>query len=531
MRAAVFLVCGSVASAGLADAARHNVVHIMVDDLRPELGAYGLPNRHTPNIDKLASGGIVFERAYTQQAVCAPSRNSFMTGRRPDRSRSWNFINHFREDHPEWTSIPGLFLRANASALGSGKIYHPNIPPEYDGTKSWSKQSLPFHNPCWNDADRKIIPTKYKDGGLPCVFCPVDIKSRIPHSGVNTTVANEYCAIDAYEDTLTVRHAIDLLRAARHEHFYLAVGLHKPHIPWQYAPEDLEKHPLDSVDLPPRRSPPKNVPDIALQTTEENIPGHSSPFVQLSDDVTRQARRQYRASTTGMDRKIGKLLDELDVLGLTNSTAVIFHADHGWHMGDQGEWRKFTNFETDTRVPLIIRAPWLSNGGRAAGLVELVDLAPTVAELAGIDMPDDEEFDGTSLVPMLMQPETQVKQIAFSQYPRKVQHPSRMYFKNSILWRDRSTFTHMGYSVRTDAWRYTEWLPWNGTTLKPVWDEVFARELYDHRNETHYPTNFDAGEEENVAGKHGYAEIVASLSKMVRAQFADDASKPASVYI
>jgi arylsulfatase A-like enzyme len=385
---------------------------------------------------------------------------------------------------------------------------------------------LPYHNPCWNTADSKILPNKYKDGGLPCAFCPADIAAHIPGSPYNTTVANEYCAIDAYEDTLTISHAIELLRGAKHKQFYLAVGLHKPHIPWQYAPEDLEKHPLESVDLPPHRTPPKNVPDIALQTSEEKIPGHTSPFVPLSEEITRQARRQYRASITGMDRKLGKLLDELDTLGLTQKTAVILHADHGWQMGDHGEWRKFTNFETDTRVPLIIRAPWLSSGGRAAGLVELVDLAPTVAELAGIDLPADESYDGISLVPMMKRPETEVKQAAFSQYPRRVSDPSRMYHQNAILWRDRSTFTHMGYSVRTDGWRYTEWYAWNGTTLRPIWEKLVAQELYDHRNETHYPTHFDAGEDENVAGESAYASTVAKLAKSIRGQFDQDSSIP-----
>lgn len=120
------LVCVS------AVAKKHSVIHIIVDDLRPEFGAYGVPHRHTPNIDKLASNGTVFDRAYCQQAVCGPSRNSFLTGRRPDRSRTWNFINSFREDHPEWTSLPGLFLKNGALALGAGKIYHPKMPAEYD---------------------------------------------------------------------------------------------------------------------------------------------------------------------------------------------------------------------------------------------------------------------------------------------------------------------------------------------------------------------------------------------------------------
>jgi iduronate 2-sulfatase len=495
-----------------------------VDDLRPELGAYGLANRHTPNIDKLASGGTVFERTYTQQAICGPSRNSFLSGRRPDSSRTWNFINHFREDHPEWTSVPGLFVRdPHAVAVGSGKSYHPKMPPQYDGSKSWSPLSVPLQNPCWNTAGRKWIPDKWQDGGLPCVPCLVDIKHYTV--GGNISVANEFCATDAEEDTQTVNHAIDLLRQVADQHFYLAVGMHKPHIPWQYAQEDLDKHPLENIDLPRQRVPPVNVPAIALQTSDKeakDVGGafHSSPYKPLDDDETRQARRQYRAATTGMDRKVGKLLDELDALGLTNTTAVILHADHGWHLGDEGEWRKFTNFETDTRVPLIIRAPWLSSGARAAGLVELVDLAPTIAELAGVSLPTNETpFEGISLVPMLKNPKAEVKQAAFSQYPRHATHKDEMYDFNAAHHVERSNFTHMGYTVRTDQWRYTEWRAWNGTTLTPMWDALFASELYDHRNEVHYPTNFDAGEAVNLAGQSDYADVVASHSKLIRAMF------------
>ena len=212
----------------------HSVLHIIVDDLRPELGAYGLPDRHTPNLDRLADGGTVFDRAYAQQAVCGPSRNSFLTGRRPDRSRSWNFINHFREDHPEWTTLPGLFLAAGGEALGAGKAFHPKLPPAYDGDRSWSAAALPYRNPCWNTADDPTA--SFQDGGLPCVPCAIDVEARLFHN-VNVSIANEFCETDAFEDALTVDDALALLRGAhaRGAHFYLAVGLHKPHMPWQVS--------------------------------------------------------------------------------------------------------------------------------------------------------------------------------------------------------------------------------------------------------------------------------------------------------
>jgi len=520
----------------------HSVIHIIVDDLRPELGAYGVPNRHTPNIDKLAATGTVFDRAYCQQAVCGPSRSSFLTGRRPDTARVWNFIDSFRTDHPEWTTLPGLFLRegTDSLSLGAGKVFHPKMPLGYDTNRSWSdwKGNLPFKNECWNTASSatskactKVGPADAScDGGLPCVPCPIDIKAHLPGAHVNVSVANEWCTIDAAEDTLTVSEAITRLKDAHaaNRPFYLAVGLHKPHMPWQFSAEDLAKHDLDAMTLPLHPYPPLDAPPIALHFTDEKAP-HASPYVPISPNKTRAARRAYYAAVTGMDRKLGKLFDELDALGLTNNTAVVLHGDHGWQLGEHGEWRKFTNWELAARVPLIVRAPWIaaSVGKRVAGLVELVDLLPSIAELAGVVLPADETFDGVSFVPLLLSggggggsANANAKAAAFTQYPRKVENMSCAWKKNGVIHDDRAKFTHMGYSVRTAAWRYTEWPRWNGTTLKPNWTVPLAGvELYDHRNETVYPTDFDAGENVNVAAEVGNADVVHALSQLIRAQF------------
>lgn len=288
----------------------------------------------------------------------------------------------------------------------------------------------------------------------------------------------------------------------------------------------------------------------------DGFDGHTDPWHPLPADDMRAARRAYRAAVSGMDRKLGSLLDELSRLGLAASTAVCLHSDHGWHLGEGGAWRKFTNYELATRVPLIIRAPWLGGGGgdgdarRSDSLVELVDVLPTIAALAGVPLPPNEAFDGVSMLPLLghalgPQPpvvevadvdmgrtsvgsafncggprcEGSTKAAAFSQYPRRVTDASRPWHGNSIIHHNRSTFTHMGYSARTTGWRYTEWVAWDGAALAPVWDAVAARELYDHRGEATYPTNFDVGELENVASLLEYESTVEMLSRLVRAQF------------
>ena len=246
-----------------------------------------------------------------------------------------------------------------------------------------------------------------------------------------------------------------------------------------------------------------------------------------------------------MDRKLGRLLDELDSLNLADKTAVLFHGDHGYHMGEMGLWRKFTNFELATRVPLIVRAPWLHPAGagtrRVSALVELVDLLPSIAELGGLALPTNETFDGTSFAGLLgggeaaggggggggedgAAPAGWPKQAAFSQYPRRVTNPATPWKGNEILHHDRKTFTHMGYSIRTEDWRYTEWVAWNGTALAPVWTNLTARELYEHRAEAAYPTDFNSGEVANVAANQSYADVCANLSRQLRAQFASHRS-------
>eukprot|EP00041_Stephanoeca_diplocostata_P030796 m.940886 g.940886 ORF g.940886 m.940886 type:complete len:465 (-) comp23830_c1_seq4:363-1757(-) len=457
-----------------------------------------------------------------------------MTGRRPDRSKCWNFINHFRENHPEWTTIPGMFLKASGLALGSGKVFHPKIPPEYDGDRSWSSAALPFRNPCWNTADQNT--TKFQDGGLPCVPCPVDIDHYVFKA--NISVANEFCEIDAYEDTLSIDDAISMLNKAvdsGSSPFYVAVGLHKPHMPWQFSAEDVAKHPIGDIKLPVQRTPPQNMPPIAFHFTDDSLPEHADPWTPVSANGTLYARQAYRAAVTGMDRKLGKLLHALDTLGLTPTTAVVLHGDHGWQLGELGEWRKMTNFENAVRVPLIIRAPWLSQpqtlsrNPRTAALVELVDIAVTIAELAGITLPANETFDGVSLIPLLTSPagranNQSVKSVALSQYPRRIVDPSNPWRGNGIIRTDRTKFTHMGYSIRTLQWRYTEWVVWNQTALVPEWGApVHARELYDHRNDSAYAVDFDAYDTDNVAADPAYASVVMELSKTLRGHFNDTA--------
>lgn len=240
------------------------------------------------------------------------------------------------------------------------------------------------------------------------------------------------------------------------------------------------------------------------------------------------ARRAYYASVTAMDENLGSLIDKLDASHAVNNTAVVVHSDHGWHLGEHGGWRKFTNFEVALRVPLLVRVPWLSAeqqaNPRTAALVELVDLMPTFADLAGVDVNAlmnrvEDPLEGVSLVPLLNGSRSVVKRAAFSQHPRRPKDDGVKWRSNSIDHVDPSNFTFMGMTVRTQEWRLTSWYRWDGEARRVDWSAAEAVELYDHRNEDPEVANFDQSENVNLAGQDDYKAVQDDLSDLLRAHF------------
>ena len=281
------------------------VLYVVVDDLRPELGAYGVETVRTPNIDALARRSVVFDAAFAQQAVCGPSRNSFLSGRRPDASRSWNFINSFREDHPEWQSLPGQFKDSGWRSMGVGKIFHPDVPPHYDGNRSWSPEALPFENPCYTQ-------------GVLCIPCPTEVFPKLDWLGLNA-----WCEEEALDDFFTTQRAVqylekyanDLKAQLRSDHtfrapdfhtskkdlplqsasstsggLFLAVGLHKPHLPWQAEKRFYDLYPpIDNISLAAHQVEPSGMPDIAFADN-----GSPSPTQPVNDSTARAVRDVHR---------------------------------------------------------------------------------------------------------------------------------------------------------------------------------------------------------------------------------------------
>ncbi len=451
--------------------AKKNVLFIIVDDMKPFLGCYGDTNARTPNIDRLAARGRVFDRAYCQQAVCAPSRASFMTGKRPDQLKIWGLSQPFRPLFPDIVTLPQYFKNNGYTTAATGKIYHD--PPAHHDPASWSWPAL-------LGATGNGIGTKY---------------ALEENAGKSKAASIERAAVEdsGYIDGKVATTAIDLLNRLKDQPFFLAVGFRRPHLP--FTAPDRYWQLFDGKPLPlPDTSRPKDAPPIAFHQSEElrgytDIPDKGA----IPTDKVKELLQGYYAAVSYTDAQIGKVLNELERLGLTNNTIVVLLSDHGFHLGEQGMWAKSTNFENATRVPLIISAPGVvQKPGHTAALTELVDLYPTLTALCGIGNPAAPA--GVSVMPVLQQATAKGKTYALSQFIRPYGALS-----------NESRITHMGYSLRTDQYRFTEWYD-----IKT--HDLVATELYDHRA--------DPNETKNLAGQQRYAaqekQLHLELEKLIR---------------
>jgi iduronate 2-sulfatase len=447
-------------SFGRAQAERPNVLFIAVDDLRVELGCYGSAHVNSPNIDRLASQGTLFSRAYCQQTVCNPSRASLLTGMRPDTLRVWDLPTHFRQNKPDAVTLPQLFKRSGYHAQCVGKIFHNWRQDEWKGDPtSWSVPSVLHYNSHRNDkplVDGDVPPNLASGtGGIECRDVPDN----------------------AYFDGRVAETAIDTLREVgqREKPFFLAVGFWKPHTPFNAPKTYWDLYDRDNVPVPSHVMPPTDVPHIAL-TKDRYRGGQNSEFL-------REMHHGHLAAISYLDAQVGRVLDELDTLGLRKNTIVVFWSDHGLHLGEHGLTRKTTAFELDAHVPLIIATPDHNPGQRTDALVELLDLYPTLADLCGL--PPPREVQGTSLAALLNDPAGDVKPVALTQTPR----PNYLRGKQPPI---------MGYSIRAKRFRYTEWRDFKTGNVQ-------AKELYDHDN--------DPLETVNVAGHADHKATVVALAK------------------
>ncbi len=469
-----------------------NVLFIAVDDLRPELGCYGRTYVKSPNIDRLAERGTVFLRAYCQQAICGPTRASLLSGLRPDTTRVWGNRESFRKAVPDAVTLPQHFKNHGYHTQGMGKIFHGSFPEGagkyyYKGARRRTHDPQSWSVPMWLGGPRYY----YTPEGIAAAR-----KDFQRISGKSSAALDEwvdyFCRGPASEapevpdnvpyDGQVADRAIETLGQIKDRPFFLAVGFIKPHLPFVAPKKYWDLYDPDEIDPADNPFAPKDVPSLAMHNFGElryysDIPGKGP----INDQMARRLVHGYRACVSYVDAQIGRVLAELDRLKLRDRTIVVLWGDHGWHLGDHGLWCKHSNFENATRVPLIVSAPDAKAPGRKTErLVELVDIYPTLSELAGL--PRQKRLEGTSFAPLLDDPQEPWKPAAFSQYPRG---------------------QAMGYSMRTDRYRFTLWQDRRNAK------RILGIELYDHVE--------DPDENVNLAKRPENAELVNRLTKQVRA--------------
>ncbi len=392
-------------------AERPNVLFIAVDDLRPELGCYGKSWMKTPHIYALAKSGIVFKRAYCQQAVCSPSRSSLMTGARPDTTKVWNLTTHFRTAMPKVVTLSQHFKNNGYFAQGMGKIYHGG----YNDEPSWS---TPWARP--------RAQTYALKKNLDLVRRKRRAALQAGKRGKELSRASRGPAFESadvpdsrYHDGAVADMAIDALKKlkAKKDPFFLAVGFIRPHLPFVAPKKYFDLYDPEKIKLAPNPYRPKDAPSFAIGDGGEMRVYEGIPKGHIPDKLARQLKHAYFAATSYMDAQVGRVVGELKRLGLHENTLIVLWGDHGWKLGEHDAWCKHTNCENDANAPLIVSAPGLKSAGKSSNaLVEFVDIYPTLCELAGLSLP--KHLEGTSFVPVLKNPDRKWKSAAFSPYPR-----------------------------------------------------------------------------------------------------------------
>lgn len=448
---------------GRAADSRPNVLFIAVDDLRPMLGCYGDTSVQSPCIDALAATATRFDRAYCQFALCNPSRASVMAGRRPETLGVFNLSTFVRDGNPDVITLPEHFKTHGYETRSYGKIFHVTNGNHGDDA-SWSVPAWP---------EKKRVAATVGDPNAP-------VDETADHSNDDPAVAVEGPAEDL-ADVKIAGKAVAALGELHNRPFFLAVGFHKPHLPFVAPKADWDRYDPAALTLPMNRTLPSGAPAFASNDASElrrykGIPKDGPP---VTDAEARHLIHGYRACVSHVDAQIGRVLAELDRLGLDESTVVVLWGDHGYHLGEQGTWTKRTTWEMATRVPLLIRCPNRgTDGACVASIVELLDLYPTLVDLCGLPMPP--KLEGRSLAALIDEP------------GRDRPHAAR-----SLIVKQSPELggAIKGRAVRTPRYRWVEW------TGKPLAEPV--HELYDHE--------LDPGETRNVADTPAGREVIAGL--------------------
>ena len=433
-------------------AQKPNVLFVVFDDLNTRLGCYGDPVAKSPNLDRLAARGVTFARAYCQQPICGPSRASFMTGRRPNTLGIWSMTRYPLDCYPQIKILPEWFKEHGYTAMSIGKVF-----AAYSHIDS-------------SDFFRLSKPDRRTGGARKDEFWPGDPagKPMPPNLAKDPLCENRDLPDGACFDTLSADLAITELRdlATKREPFFLALGFFKPHTPYK-VPKcywDLyERDDIPAIESPDR---PAGAPDLAFHVNHE-ITGTGEHRRTIDAAAQREIRHGYYAAMSFADAQFGRVLDELDRLGIADETIVVAISDNGFHLGELDTWGKMTLFRLDARVPMIIAAPMArgrrkeSGGRKTTAISELVDLYPTLVDLCALPMP--EGLDGKSLVPVLKDPSAWIKEAAITETPRP-----------ALYWGggpDAEPET-IGYAMRTERFTYNRWCDFKSG--QPVHEELYS---------------------------------------------------------
>ena len=488
-----------------------NILFIAIDDLKPTIGSYGDKLAITPNIDAIAKNGTTFLNNHTQQAVCGPSRASLLTGKRPDYTKVWDLKTKMRDMNPDILTIPQYFKQNGYETIGVGKIYDPRCVDNDRDKPSWS---VPFIN------ERELnYPKGYKQPALGFyqkkknLARIIEIKSEALEKNIQKSKINKYIRDrykppyeigdvpdGAYVDGAITNKSLDLLdEIDTSKPFFLAVGFKRPHLPFVAPRKYWELYNESEIEIAPYQKKSKNAVDIAYhkagemqsyRTPEITYSLNNDGLLELDEKLQKKLIHGYYAATSYIDAQIGKIKDKLKQKGLDKNTIIVIWGDHGWHLGDHSLWNKHSNFEQATRSPLIIYDPRINKGLKITTPTEFVDLFPTLSDLANLEIPKN--LDGLSLRRQLEGDATTSKIYAVSQFPRK---------------------NKMGYSFRTNDYRYTVWIN-NKKSTEPIYKEdIHAEELYDYKK--------DPLETENKINNKKYEKTKSTFQLLAARYFKD----------
>lgn len=474
------LLLGLISSPLSYSSDKPNILLILVDDLKPAMGVYGDPVAITPNLDQLTQRGMRFDAAYCNQAVCAPSRYNLMLGSRSTSTGLYGLGSDLRKVIPDAITMPQYFAKHGYRTESLGKVFHIGHGNQGDPSSfsvpHFQELVIEYH-----------LPESTSGGQLTREEGYFTNQGNKDKSGKLRPRGAAFEAPDvgdeAYADGRVAAETIERLAAAkeRAEPFFITAGFARPHLPFSVPKKYWDLYSPEKLPLAKNTSAPMGAPKWATKTGGEISAYDPVPEDgQIDAKLARQLIHGYYASTSYVDAQIGKVIKGLDDHGLAGNTIIVLWGDHGFHLGELGIWTKHVNYELATRIPIIIVAPGVTKPGSSTGqLTETVDLYPTLAELAGLPKPKvPQPLDGTSVVPVLKNPSTRLRDHVYHCFPRGGK---------------------LGRAIRTNRYRLVDWRPTGQPKAKPVY------ELYDYQ--------LGEIETKNVASEN--PEIVATLRAML----------------